>query len=132
MKRDLCGVAVSKIEHLCAMIFELTARVRWNAKHSEKESLLLRQQKTHFCLTTKVRFLNDVCLRQMMLAPPMMTASPNDVCLTAHWANIASLRNAVEQHHFERSEKHHIAAGDASLMIYNACALIYLRKCDII
>jgi len=22
----------------------------------------------------------------------MMTASPNDVCLTAHWANIASLR----------------------------------------
>jgi len=50
----------------------------------------------------------------------MMTASPNDVrfandvCLTAHWANIASLRNAVEQHHFERSEKHHIAAGDAS------------------
>ena len=34
----------------------------------------------------------DVCLRQKMLAPPMMTASPNDVCLTAHWANIASLR----------------------------------------
>jgi len=29
-------------------------------------------------------------------------------------ANIASLRNEVEQHHFERSEKHHIAAGDAS------------------
>ena len=66
-------------------------------------------QKTHFCLPTKVRFLNDVCLRQMMLASPMMTATPNDVCLTAHWANIASLRNAVEQHHFERSEKHHIA-----------------------
>jgi len=44
----------------------------------------------------------------------MMTATPNDVCLTAHWANIASLRNEVEQHHFERSEKHHIAAGDAS------------------
>ena len=45
----------------------------------------------------------------------MMTATPNDiryandVCLTAHWANIASLRNGVEQHHFERSEKHHIA-----------------------
>ena len=50
----------------------------------------------------------------MMLALPMMTAMPNDVCLTAHWANIASLRNGVEQHHFERSEKHHIAAGDAS------------------
>ena len=42
------------------------------------------QQKTHFCLPTKVRFLNDVCLRQMMLALPMMTATPNDACLTAH------------------------------------------------
>ena len=51
----------------------------------------------------------------MMLAPPMMTATPNDVCLTAHWANITSLRSEVEQHHFERSEKHHIAVGDASL-----------------
>ena len=34
---------------------------------------------------TKVRFLNDVCLRQMMLASSMMTASPNDACLTAHY-----------------------------------------------
>ena len=48
------------------------------------ESLTPRQQKTHFCLPTKVRFLNDVCLWQMMLAVPMMTATPNDVCLTAH------------------------------------------------
>ena len=55
-------------------------------------------------------------LRQMMLATPMMTATPSDVCLTAHWANIASLRNEVEQHHFERSEKHHIATGDGSLI----------------
>ena len=30
----------------------------------------LRQQKTHVCLPTKVRFLNDVCLRQMMTASP--------------------------------------------------------------
>ena len=48
---------------------------------------------------TKVRFLNDVCLRQMMLASPMMTATPNDVWLcyilwqTSHhcetkWINI--------------------------------------------
>ena len=37
-----------------------------------------------------VFFLNDVCLWQMMLALPMMTAAPNDVCLTAHWANIIS------------------------------------------
>jgi len=62
-----------------------------------------------------VRFLNDVCLRQMMLATPMMTATPNDVCLTAHWGQTSHhSRNEVEQHHFERSEKHHIAAGDAS------------------
>ena len=33
---------------------------------------------------TKVRFLNDVCLRQMMWATPMMFAETNDVCLTAH------------------------------------------------
>jgi hypothetical protein len=65
--------------------------------------------------------LNDVCQSSPSeLYGKMMTASPNDVrcandvCLTAHWANIASLRNEVEQHHFERSEKHHIAVGDAS------------------
>jgi hypothetical protein len=29
-------------------------------------------------------------------------------------ASIASLRHKVTQFHFERSEKHHIAAGDAS------------------
>ena len=40
--------------------------------------------KTHFCLPTKVHFLNDVCLWQMMFASPMMMASPNDVCLRAH------------------------------------------------
>jgi hypothetical protein len=39
-------------------------------------------------------------------------------------ANIASLRHEVEQHHFERSEKHHIAVGDASLKI-QGFALIY-------
>ena len=44
-------------------------------------------------------------------------SAPNDVCLAAHWANIASLRNAVEQHHFERIEKHHIAVGDASVVL---------------
>jgi hypothetical protein len=29
----------------------------------------------------QIGFLNDVCLWQMMLAPPMMTALPNDVWL---------------------------------------------------
>ena len=53
----------------------------------------------------------------------MMTASSNDVrfandvCLAAHWVNIASLQHEVVQHHFERSEKHHIAEGDASFDI---------------
>ena len=78
------------------------------------KSLHLRQQKTNFCLPTKVRFLNDVCLRQMMLAPPMMTASPNDAWLchvlgqTSHhcgtkWSNIIFAE-----------QMHHIAAGDVS------------------
>ena len=47
-------------------------------------------------------------------------------------ANIASLRNEVEQHHFERSEKHHIAAGDASFDDIQGYVLIYLQKCGII
>ena len=42
------------------------------------------QQKTHFCLVTKVRFLNDVCLRQMMTASPNDVRYANDVCLRAH------------------------------------------------
>ena len=86
------------------------------------------QQKSLICLVDKLGFFewclpsaNDARLR------PMMTATPNDVCLTARWANIASLRNEVEQHHFERSEKHHIAVGDVSLKTYKAYALIYLR-----
>ena len=43
-----------------------------------------------FLLFGAGEILNDVCLWQMMLAPPMMTASPNDVryandvCLRAH------------------------------------------------
>ena len=62
-------------------------------------------------------FFCDVCLRQMMTATPNDVRFANDVCLTAHWANITSLRNEVEQHHFERRKKHHIAVGDASLKI---------------
>ena len=72
-------------------------------------------RKKHFCLPTKVRFLNDVCLRQMMLAPPNDVRYANDVCLTAHWANIASLQNEVKQHHiceanasYRRTAMHHL------------------------
>ena len=50
------------------------------------------QQKSHFCLPTKVRFLNDVCLRQMMLALPMMTLSLMMCALRHITANITSLR----------------------------------------
>ena len=55
----------------------------------------------------------------------------NDMCLTAHWVNIASLRNGVEQHHFERNENHHIDAGDALFEDIQDYALIYFRKCGI-
>ena len=92
-------------------------------------SILLRlgslsQQKTHFCLPTKVRFLNDVCLRQMMTASPMMMASRMMCALRHIGANIASLRNGVEQHHFERSEKHHIAERRCIIDDIQGCALI--------
>ena len=46
-----------------------------NVGQKSRTNPSLRQQKTHFCLPTKVRFLNDVCLRQMILA------SPSDDCL---------------------------------------------------
>ena len=74
-------------------------------------------KKTHFSLPTKVRFLNDVCLRQMM------TASPNDV----RFANDAWLRHILWQtsHHcgtkwsniIFAKQMHRIAAGDASFDI---------------
>ena len=50
-------------------------------------------KKRTFVYQTKVPFLNDVCQSSLSeLYGKMMTASPNDVCLAAHWANIASLR----------------------------------------
>ena len=56
--------------------FSLARNGRFPSPQPTKNALLSTK--------TKVRFLNDVCLRQMMLASPMMTASPNDVCLRAH------------------------------------------------
>ena len=62
--------------------------------------VFLTQQKTHFCLPTKVRFLNDVCLRQMMLGNAQWWRLRLMMCACGHiGANIASLRNEVEQHH---------------------------------
>jgi hypothetical protein len=79
-----------------------------------------------------VRFLNDVCLRQMMTASPNDVRYANDVCLAAHWANIASLRNEVEQHHFCEANASYRRKAMHHLKIYKACALIYSRQCDII
>ena len=58
----------------CLLLARFTSH-RKNSRLDYFGSLTRRfhQQKTHFCLVTKVRFLNDVCLRQMMLA------TPNDV-----------------------------------------------------
>jgi len=47
-------------------------------------------------------------------------------------ANIASLRNEVEQHHFERSEKHHIATRRCIIFKIQGYVLLYLPKCGII
>ena len=109
--------------------------ILFSHKYSSKLCIIIRvisQQKTHFCLPTKVRFLNDVCLRQMMLASPMMTAAPND----------AWLRHILGQtsHHCDKKEQHHICEANASyrrkamhhLKIYKAYALIYLENCAII
>jgi len=82
-------------------------RTERRAKRREEVQIWPSQPtKTHFCLPTKVRFLNDVCLRQMMLASPMMTASPNDVCLTARWGkhriiatNGSNIIFAKQMHH---------------------------------
>ena len=85
----------------------------------------LHQQKTHFCLPTKVRFLNDVCLRQMM------TVSPNDV----RFANDVWLRHILWQpsHHCNTKwcniifakQMHHIAVGEASLKFADFYDIIY-------
>ena len=57
-----------------------------------------RHQKNRQISTEVCRFFNDVCLRQMMPASPMMYAS-HMMCLRTWVANIASFF-ACEQHHF--------------------------------
>jgi len=54
-------------------------------------------------------FLNDVCLAANDVGFANDVHSVNDVASLMFLANITSLRR-MEQHHFERSEKHHIAA----------------------
>ena len=48
-----------------AIVFQRGLDVTVQAQIKERENIFfiaLTQQKTHFCLVTKVRFLNDVCL----------------------------------------------------------------------
>ena len=49
----------------------------------------------------------------MMLATPMMTASPNDACLTAHWGKRRIIATNESNIIFAK-QMHHIAEGDAS------------------
>ena len=77
---------------------------------------MLHQQKTHLCLPTKVRFLNDVCLRQMMTATPNDVRFANDVCLRAHMGKHRIIASTTSNIIFAK-QMHHIAAGDASFFI---------------
>ena len=63
-------------------------------------------KKTSFVYWTKEVFFNDVCLRQMMLATPMMTATPNDVWLRHILGQIS--------HHCDPREQHHICVANTS------------------
>jgi len=44
----------------------------------------------------------------------MMTASPNDVCLAAHWGKHRITRGTQWSNIIFAKQMHHIAAGDAS------------------
>ena len=87
------------------------------------------QEKSHSL--TRMAFFNDVCLRQMMLASPNDVRCANDVCLAAHWANIASLRPTGATSYL-RSKCIISPQAMHHLKIYKASALIYSRMCDII
>ena len=60
-------------------------------------------------------FGNDVCLRQMMLAKPMMTASPNDVCLRAHGGKHRIIARETCNIMQAKRLAHHIREANASL-----------------
>ena len=92
-------------------------------------------KKGTFVYQTKVPFLNDVCLRQMMLATPMMTASPKDVCLTAHCGKHRIIAERSGATSYLRSKCIISPQGDASfediqcfaLMIYTPSAWFLLE-----
>ena len=67
-------------------------------------------KKGTFVYQTKVPFLNDVCLRQMMLASPNDVRFANDVCLTAHWGKHRITRGMQWSNIIFAKQMHHIAA----------------------
>jgi len=78
-----------------------------------------------------VRFLNDVCLWQMMTASPNDVRFANDACLTAHWQTSHHCGTKWSNIIFAK-QMHHIATGDASFEDIQCYALIYLQKHGII
>jgi len=57
-----------------------------------------------------VRFLNDVCLRQMMTASPNDVRFANDVCLRAHMGKHRIIASTTSNIIFAK-QMHHIAVG---------------------
>ena len=73
--RRICPTPTALVAgNVCRFAEQMTDFVRQGKLADSLQRILFNlscyphQQKTHFCLPTKVRFLNDVCLRQMMLA----------------------------------------------------------------
>ena len=75
----------------------------------------LRQQKTHFCLPAKVRFLNDV-------------RYANDVCLTAHWGKHRIIAERSGATSYLRSKFIISPQGDASFEDIQGLHLDLFRK----
>ena len=88
-------------------------RARSGPRGRRFESCYPDQQKTHFCLPTKVRFLNDVCLRQMMLVSPMMLAARMMRGFATFYGKHRIIASKTSNIIFAE-QMHHIACGDAS------------------
>ena len=101
-----------KIALFCPFwLFSQTNKTNSTAAHKFK-SLLLRQQKTHFCLPTQVRFL--------FIQAAGLAYHHRAKCGAYHQGRVAPLYLIARQR-----------ASPCGLMIYKAYALIYLRECGI-
>ena len=100
--------------------------------HFTHRLVALSQQKTHFCLVTKVRFLNDVCLWQMMLASPMMFALRMMRGFATFYGKHRIIAKRSGATSYLRSKCIISPQGDVSFEDIQGYALIYLWKCDII